>query len=875
MSRRRIFALIDQSKRNGMKNPRNFHIPVFSLVTLVFVVQILTISFPGRIGAQHLDVEHYTSGAAVVDIVRDGDYLWTAQFRGGLTRMSLSDGSMTHFNHVNSGLLANDVTCVRVAPNGEVWAGTSFGLARFDGEDWKIYRSNNSPLSATPMIADIVIDDNNIIWIASGSVLYRFDGKNSWQLFAPGNSPLPSGQMNSLELDKDGVFWISYNFGVGVVRFDGTNAVHYTTANSGLTTNNIDRIWIDPQGNKWFGSSTTAVGLVRFDGTSWSTLGPSGTTLASGIVNDMAFPGSGGMWIGSNGGLQFFDGLSWTNYNQNNSPMPGSTVMSLLLDAGDGMWVGFYHGVAREVPVAVNEMASLARFSGTTWSFYQVGNSPLPNPWVSRIVFDKSGDPWINTYGGGVIHYDGMDWDWKHLGNSPMPGSYISDAAVDHEGSLWMAIDGYGLTRKKGDQWSVIAPSNSQFPSYWPSAIANAADGGMWFGTKEGHLVKFDGMNWVIYHPNQTPLPPSLITKIVVDTMNTAWLSYYSWNFPGVVRFGEGVWTHFTADNSNLPSNIINDMVVDGDNHVWFGTQAGLARFNGMEWEVFTPANSPIASSQILRLALDDNDMLWIHTNAGIMSFDGKEQWALFPNPVAGSADIDRLPLHMQAGPDGRLWIGTITGLLVFDPMFPAPEIVLSVGQLLFDSVEIGDCSFRDYELYGAALDHELLVEAPAGFTLAVHPDSVFVSGLMLVPNNGEVTQTVFVAFCPTEEKHYQDVILHTSAGADAGLLGVDGVGYQITGVEQAWQHGELQVYPNPARGLVTVALKNPPVDHPGLDMFILTMHGRLASHHIWPDHQAFINIDISHLSGGLYLLEVCERATGRRLSVTSLVVPD
>lgn len=844
-----------------------------AFATVLVFVQVFLLFFACRAQAQYFEVEHFTSGAEVIDIVRQGDYLWTAQRRGGVSQMNLTDGSMTHFNHVNSKLLTNDVTCIRVAPNGEVWVGTNFGLARFDGEDWIVYRSNNSPLSAEPKIADIVIDENSVVWIASGATLFRFDGVNSWQLFAPGNSPLPSGLMTSLAQDKDGSFWIGYDFGLGVVRFDGFNATQYTTSNSGLATGWIDNIWVDPQGNKWFASSTDPVGLSRFDGVTWSLLEPSDTTLASGYVNAMTFPSSGGMWIGSNGGVQFLDGSAWTNYDDKNSPMPGSQVMSLFLDTDIELWVGFDHGVSREIPIAVNEMAGLGKLSGSTWSFYSVGNSPLPDPWVSKVVFDHMGFPWISTYGGGVIQFDGLDWDWNHLGNSPMPGSYIYDARFDQEGSLWMAIDGYGLTRKKGDQWAVFDPSNSQFPSYWPTAMANAADSSMWFGTHGGHLVKYDGINWTTHNPNQTPLPTRAIQKMVVDTLNTVWLSYTSFLFPGLIRFSEGAYTHFTEDNSELPSNIIHDMVVDGNNQVWFGTQAGLARYNDMEWEVFTTANSPLTSSIIQRLALDDNNLLWIHTSTGIMSFDGNGKWTLFPNPVFGSDVLDRSPLHMQAGPDGQLWIGTITGLLVFDPVFPAPEIVLSVGQLLFDSVEVGNCVIRDYELFGAALDDELLVQAPGGFTLAVHPDSVFVSALILTPDNGEVAQTLFVAFCPTEEKLYSEEIMHTSAGAATGLLYVEGVGFIKTSLDPAWAGGAFKVYPNPARGWVMGEWMEPHGGSQSLDVRLITLNGQLAAQYVWPGHTAHFVVEVAHLTAGMYLLELRDRATGRQVGVQQLVI--
>jgi ligand-binding sensor domain-containing protein len=859
-----------------MKNHDDNSIASRAFARTFLILSLFILLFSGSLRAQYFEIEHYTSGSDVIDIARQGDDLWTVNFRGGLTRLNVADGTMTHFNHVNSALLTNYVNCVRIAPNGDVWAGTNYGLARYDGQSWTIYRSNNSPLSNIPQIADIVIDGNNIIWIASGSTLFRFDGDKSWQLFSPGNSPLPSGMMSSLALDVDGSLWIGYKFGTGVVHYNGSNWIHYTTSNSGLADGWINHIWVDPQGSKWF-ASASSVGLSRYDGTSWTQLGPNDSPLLSGYVNAMAFPAAGGMWIGSNAGLQFFDGFTWTNYTLQNSPIPGSGVMSLSVGADNQLWIGFSHGVSWEQPIAVDEVASLARLTGSTWQFYSVGNSPLPSGWVERIVMDAAGYPWINTYGGGAIHFDGMDWDWKHLGNSPMPGSYISDAAVDHENSLWLAIDGYGLTRKKGNQWSVFNSSNSQFPSYWPSAIATAPDNSLWIGTGDGHLVNNNGMDWITYHPSQTPLPESRIAKIVVDTMNEVWLSYYSWLFPGLMRYSGGTFTHFTEANSALPSDVILDMVVDADNQVWFATQAGLVRYHEMTWEVFTSDNSPLPSSVIRSLALNADGLLWIYTHAGIMAFDRADKWTLFTSAVDGSADDDKYPLHMQADPDGRLWVGTLSGVLVLDAVFPVPEIGLSVGELLFDSVAIGDCAIRVYDLFATALDEALLIQAPDGFTLAVHPDSVFVGTQLFAPDNGAIEQTVYVAFCPTEAKHYQDAINHDSEGAATRVLSVGGVGYIPTSLDPSGVAGRLNMYPNPAKRWVVLEMEDEvssPKTH-DWDIRVFTLSGQLVHHQVWAQDTHIVVLDVAHLPGGMYFVDIRSKESGHLLALQRVMLID
>jgi len=68
----------------------------------------------------------------------------------------------------------------------------------------------------------IAIDENNIKWIGTKiGGLVKFDGVE-WTVFDTKNSPLPHNYVWSVALDKNENKWLG-TIGGGIVKFDGTN----------------------------------------------------------------------------------------------------------------------------------------------------------------------------------------------------------------------------------------------------------------------------------------------------------------------------------------------------------------------------------------------------------------------------------------------------------------------------------------------------------------------------------------------------------------------------------------------------------------------------------------------------------------------------
>lgn len=813
-----------------------------------------------NLSAQELHVTGFTSGTEVRDIAGDEDHIWVAHYWGGITRIDRATGNLTHYHIANSNLPSNDVTSVVIDHDGVVWAGTRHGLARFDNGDWFVYRLNNSPLGNSPFISALMVDEDNNKWIGTaGNSLWRFDGVFDWELFSPGNSGLPNSWVSSLALHQDGSVWIGTGlegaFGEGLVKFDGTNWTVYTTGNSGLLNNAITFVEVAPNGDVWAGM---VGGLSRFDGQFWSSLKPADSPLVSPLVNALTFTSDGYLWIGSAKGLQLFDGITWQNYTMNNAPIPGNRIGALYISEDEALWVGHQNAIRFEDQVNIDTLFGLSRLNGAEWTSYFTGGFGLPNNWITDIQFDTLDQPWFASYSGGIAQYDGTGWDWYHIGNSAIPGSYVNSLVVDDQDRKWMAIDGYGLVRKSGNQWSSFTPDNSLFPSYYPSTLAMAPDGALLIGTLEGDLVKYQNNTWTIFEAADTPMPASTIRHILVGQNNNVWISTAA-NM-GLYKYDGIIWSTFNTSNSQIPSNTINTLAEDEAGNLWVGTGTGLGRYNGMAWTVFNMSNSLLPSNRILSIAVHQGNKLWVSTAKGFLHYDGVGDWILYPDLLDGQSSFDDEVLCMTVAPDEKIWIGTHTGVLVLEPFTPVPELQVSLAEILFDTTFVGSCTTRSYMVEGAALQGELNISAPDGFSLAVHPDSSFMESLVLSPSSGVLMQEIYVRFCPLEENWYNGMVLHQSVDLADLNLPVMGQGVKSVSVDETGNFKGVRIASNPTDGDLYLYPEGDFSDEV-FQLSWLDMEGRLLDDKtvLFNSQQGPIHFDVHRWAPGIYILRISQ----------------
>ena len=221
---------------------------------------------------------------------------------------------------------------------------TSDSVLMYDGTQWQSYVYPQGNLD----IRDMALEQNGF-WLATHSGLIHY-ADNAWQTYSMDNSGLPSNELACVATDIDGTVWtgtfrdpMSTVGSDGLVHFDGTEWITYTTENSILLRDRISTLDISADGRKWIMSD----GIVEIDGETWTLYDRSTIPAFSGVVVSRLHAEIDKLFvISSQQGLVRFSGNEWVRYNTGNSGLPDDRVNAVKVNSIDEIYVATVNGLA-------------------------------------------------------------------------------------------------------------------------------------------------------------------------------------------------------------------------------------------------------------------------------------------------------------------------------------------------------------------------------------------------------------------------------------------------------------------------------------------------------------------------------------------------
>lgn len=539
-----------------------------------------------------------------------------------------------------------------------LWVATGGGLARIDKTDGSffVYTKTNSGLPSLDLTCVSILDPltGNSLGIGTGSSGFVIKNGNSWTNYNSSNSPLPGNEVRDILWDGVNSQWIATN--QGLARLTATGWTVYTSSNSFLPNNSVTCLAVDPNSNLWIG--TDGGGVAMFDrGVSWQTF-----SVETNVINDIAVDNTGSPWIAVQSfGLARYVGTSWTYYTPQNSGLPSMYVEALAVGSSGHIWAGTL-------------MSGAARFDGLqTWTVYDTSNSEMPQNWVSCFYVDGTSSVWAGTGRSGISRFDGSAWD----SNFTTSNSGLASNQVQHitgspgSGDIWAGLynertGSYQLDYFNGSDWSHFNADNSGLPDFPISSLAGGSAGSVFVATNGGGVARYGGSAWDIFNTSNSAVPDNEVLDADMDENGNFWIATYS----GIGRYNGVSWQIYNMGNSGLPDNSIGRIAVQNAGNVWAARtyQDGgstLFHFNGTDWAVFDSLNSSLPDAEIEDLETDVSGNLWAATLKGLVHYDGAA-WELH------TADNSPLPsdsvLSVQAAASGVLWVGTQDGLVRFSP---------------------------------------------------------------------------------------------------------------------------------------------------------------------------------------------------------------
>lgn len=527
-----------------------------------------------------------------------------------------------------------------------------------------------APMAATPMFRHFGVDDglpssivyklaedrDGFIWIGTHDGLARYDGVNFrvWRTIPGDTRSIAGNEVSALFVDRANRVWAGgEGSGLNVLDAARREFRRYRHDPADADSLSADDVWAvseDASGAIWVGTYSGGLDRLREDGRGFEHhRADERSGLPSDIVLSLFGAADGSLWIGTDKGLvrRKPDGIF-----QRVPLLAGAAppqVLALGADsAGDGVLVTSSSGLFR-----VNDLHAVERLDP--------GAAPRM---LYASVRDGQGDLWLATRQGAVRH-DAEHFETVYRAQPRMPGGLsgeaIFDLLADREGGLWFAaIDG-GVaylppTWRMFSQWRE-QPGNPRSLSPGRIQGINHGRGGVaWSVTMAGAVDRIDLRSGAVERwAERIAGTEQRRRSVLQDTRGRLWLGQHRGvrvidPLPGTAQ---DIAADATRDDA-LPAGPI-DLMLDRGDAVWVSARgAGIARIAAADLRVtrFLPEVSGLRDADVEQMRLAADGALWVAHVHGIDRLaSGAPRFA----PVAGFPDTR---VHAFAfADDGSVWL--------------------------------------------------------------------------------------------------------------------------------------------------------------------------------------------------------------------------
>lgn len=436
-------------------------------------------------------------------------------FGCGAELCSLRDGQLRRYGE-DAGVPADKWLGFLAARDGSLWVRgihavrmLAPGSAQFAARDMP---GNSADVAASSI--DIAEDHAGRVLTRSSTGLARWNGQR-WELFGSDDG-LPKVGISALIVDQDGTLWIG-TYGRGLLHWSGRDAVENWTAAQGLSGSLIWSITRSPSGAVWvaddWGGSVIGPGqdhaepwplavapphqtrtvLAAADGSVWYFLFD-GRVLRyaperreTRVVATLPFlvrgafqDSRGRFWAYTLGGLYSIDAASGRMERAAPELIPTSMCSDLAEDRAGRLWAAC--------------RAGLFRYANGRWSHVKVAPEEALGGY-ENVAVTPDGQLWLSSLQPGLL--GGPAGDTDSLTLKPVDDPLLADSRVyflraDRRGHLWVGGNN-GVDVLMEQRWTRLTSRDGLL---WDETNHGAfhadEDGSVWIGTPIGlsHLLK-------------------------------------------------------------------------------------------------------------------------------------------------------------------------------------------------------------------------------------------------------------------------------------------------------------------------------------------------------------------------------------------------
>jgi len=638
------------------------------------MVALLNILFSDLIAQE---VSH-TRTFSVADGLSNAFVNALAQDHEGYVWIGTSDGLNRYDGHEFKKLLVGEqVETLKlfVDDRGKIWSlirrvRTGSEIIMVDPQTWEITRFNWPQIDLSHR--DLAARNGQIYLITEKSVYQLFsDNRNPEKLFTfPGDMVKASTAPLKLE-NGNWAIGTHYN-GVVLLKPDGS------LVNEHFLGGPLTDLWIE-NGNLWITNNNTY--KVLYKG-STHLVNPvfknirhlngetedATKTLLHNHYSKALRDVKNNLWIGTdNGGLKVYFKAEgkflvldlFENF---------SDISSIILLKDGSYFIGTSHGL---IHVNLEE-------TGVT-TLFDIPSNTLS---VRGVAEDKEGNVFIGTYGSfyrkpwgspntekvktvSITRANGrVEYFQDSLSENMVEFAMLADDSL-----LWIADEGRGLIKYNQSDLTMQVYGTAENYFYHATSVLKDTDGTIWVGGDSGVQRLIKGTK-VLEDIGRKTSNFGGVIALYENKKGDIWAASVDGLF--VKAYSEEIFRHYQTTGGQMPlkGTGILSMFENAEGKLWLGTHSGLILLDLATGTInrFTVESHGLSSNSICSVLEDNDGYLWLSSFNGLMRFDPNTYHvnAYFESSGLTNSEFNRGSYFK--GSDGKLYFGGVQGLNIIEP---------------------------------------------------------------------------------------------------------------------------------------------------------------------------------------------------------------
>ena len=564
---------------------------------------------------------------------------------------------------VADGLPSSTITAMTEDRLGYLWFASTDGLARFDGRDFRLWRSEDGLRDNA--LWSLHVDASNQLWVGTSNAgLIRFspDRRQVRYIDRTTHPSLGSNTIFVITSTPDGALWFGTDT-AGLYRLDTNGTLRNFRPEPdnphSLPSVLVGQLAVDTEGDLWVG---TAAGVARWNGTGFDRMDMS--MLDNPSVNGLRLDRHGRLWVGTPSGalMRSRDG---TVTRQNLSPGDGHPVLQMLLQDRRG---DFWYETARQVVRSGdNRHAEPVAFFSSVLEDEAARN-------VSFIHEDHDGGLWFSMIEGGLWH---LPSSWrqfvqlrgKRTAASGLHNPRVVSLAPSGKGGLWLVGTAGDLDHLDPVTGQVEHHVASTPGSLWMRSVLEDSAGKVWIGRKE-LLERYDPSSgerrqWT--REGEDPTLVGSLVRMVACSPGEFWLQSGEGRVQQRDLEGRVLWSS-EQSAEHLQGNDLLKLACGPDRQPWLATRKGLLHWQPGAKDFVPVPGSP--AQTVHALHVDGQSVLWV----GYAGALGQYRWRNGELQAIDRIDARHgfpaiVPLGVVVDPNGSVWVSSTRGLLRVQPV--------------------------------------------------------------------------------------------------------------------------------------------------------------------------------------------------------------